>query len=81
MDTYCWYRVCCDCVWVSWFDVYSNWDDVTMIRFMFGFILIVAGVGAIEGTAGLATGAILALVGITTMFWGIKGMANKGDLA
>jgi hypothetical protein len=52
-----------------------------MIRFMFGFILIVAGVGAIEGTAGLATGAILALVGITTMFWGIKGMANKGDLA
>ena len=52
-----------------------------MIRFVTGIFTIIAGVGAIEGTAPLATGILIAAVGVCIMFWGLNGMAKKGDLA
>ena len=51
-----------------------------MIRFCVGLMTVIAGVGAAEGPAGLATAILLSTVGIVVMLWGIKGMAEKGDL-
>jgi|AP95_1055475.scaffolds.fasta_scaffold718595_1 hypothetical protein len=51
-----------------------------MIRFVIGMFTVFAGVGAVEGTASLATGIIIATVGIMIMLWAINGMAGKGDL-
>ena len=51
-----------------------------MIRFVTGVLTIIAGVGAVEGTAPLATGILIATVGVLIMLWGLGGMAEKGDL-
>lgn len=51
-----------------------------MIRFMLGLMTVIAGVGAVEGTAPLATGILIATTGICLMFWGLSGMAKKGQL-
>tara|TARA_R100000808_G_scaffold25055_2_gene61020 strand:- start:6080 stop:6241 length:162 start_codon:yes stop_codon:yes gene_type:complete len=51
-----------------------------MIRFVIGMFGMIAGVGAAEGTAGLATAILLASAGVIVMLWGIKGMADKGEL-
>ena len=48
-----------------------------MIRFILGFFTIVAAVAAVEGTAGISTGIILATVGTITMLWGISGMDER----
>jgi hypothetical protein len=52
-----------------------------MIRFVTGICVIIAGVGAAEGTAALSTAILLATVGIGIMVWGLYGMAENGDLA
>jgi hypothetical protein len=51
-----------------------------MIRFVTGVLTIIAGVAAVEGTAPLATGIIIAIAGILIMLWGLGGMAERGDL-
>ena len=51
-----------------------------MVRFIAGFCTIVAGVGAAEGSAGLATAILLATAGSMMMLWGIAGMVEKGDI-
>ena len=48
-----------------------------MIRFILGFFTLVAAVAAVEGTAGISTGIILATVGTITMLWGISGMDER----
>ena len=48
-----------------------------MIRFILGFFTIVAAVAAVEGTAGISTGIILAIVGDITMLWGVSGMNER----
>ena len=48
-----------------------------MIRFILGFFTIVAAVGAVEGTAGISTGILLAMVGTITMLWGVSGMNER----
>jgi len=50
-----------------------------MIRFIAGFCTIVAGVGAAEGSAGLATAILLATAGSMIMVWGVVGM-DEGNL-
>ena len=50
-----------------------------MIRFLVGFSTIVAGVGAAEGSAGLATAILLATAGTIIMLWGVVGM-DEGNL-
>ena len=50
-----------------------------MIRFIVGVCTIVAGVGAAEGSAGLAAAILVATAGIIIMLWGIVGM-NEGNL-
>ena len=51
-----------------------------MIRFVAGFCTIVAGVGAAEGSAGLATAILLATAGTIIMLWAISGMVRNGDI-
>ena len=51
-----------------------------MIRFVTGMFTIIAGVAAIEGTAPLGSGILISTVGVLIMFWGIVGMAEKGQL-
>ena len=51
-----------------------------MIRFITGVLTIIAGVGAVEVTAPLTTGIIIAIAGILIMLWGLGGMAERGDL-
>tara|TARA_B110000495_G_C22772318_1_gene451964 strand:+ start:239 stop:406 length:168 start_codon:yes stop_codon:yes gene_type:complete len=51
-----------------------------MILFVLGFCVIIAGVGAVEGTAPLGTGIFLATVGVMLMVCGLFGMADKGEL-
>ena len=51
-----------------------------MIRFVIGMFTIIAGVGAVEGTAPLSTGILIATFGVCIMLWGLNGMAEKGDL-
>ena len=48
-----------------------------MIKFVVGFCTIVAGVGAAEGSAGLATAILLATAGTIIMLWGIAGMNEE----
>ena len=48
-----------------------------MIRFILGFCIVVAGVGAVEGTAGISTDILFAVVGTITMLWGIAGMDER----
>ena len=48
-----------------------------MIRFITGFCTIVAGVGAAEGSVGLATAILLATAGTIIMLWGIAGMNEE----
>ena len=48
-----------------------------MIRFLVGFSMIVAGVGAAEGSAGLGTAILLATAGTIIMLWGIAGMNEE----
>ena len=50
-----------------------------MIRFLAGFCMIVASVGAAEGSVGLGTAILLATAGTIIMLWGIVGM-NEGNL-
>ena len=50
-----------------------------MIRFIVGVCTIVAGVGAAEGSAGLAAAILVATAGTIIMLWGIVGM-NEGNL-
>ena len=50
-----------------------------MIRFIAGFCTIVAGVGAAEGSVGLATAILLATAGSMIMLWGVSSM-NEGNL-
>jgi len=52
-----------------------------MIRFITGMCVIVAGVGAAEGTADLDVAILLSTVGIGIMVWGLYGMAENGDLS
>ena len=51
-----------------------------MIRFVIGMFTVFAGVGAVEGTASLATGILIATFGVCIMLWGLNAMAEKGDL-
>ena len=51
-----------------------------MIRFVFGIMVMVAGVGAVEGAAGLTTGFMIGVLGAIIMTWGLVGMAKKGQL-
>ena len=51
-----------------------------MIRFIVGFCAIVAAVGAVEGSVGLATGVLLATGGSMMMLWGVSGMIENGDI-
>ena len=48
-----------------------------MIRFVVGFLTIVAAVVAVEGTASLSTAIILATTGTIIMLWGIFGMDEE----
>ena len=48
-----------------------------MIRFIAGFCVIVAGVAAAEGSAGLGMAITLATVGTIIMLWGISGMDER----
>ena len=48
-----------------------------MIRFILGFFTIVAAVAAVEGTAGISTGIILAIFVYITMLWCISGMYER----
>ena len=48
-----------------------------MIRFIAGFCTIVAGVGAAEGSAGLATAILLATAGTIIMLCGVVGMNDR----
>ena len=48
-----------------------------MVRFIAGFCTIVAGVGAAEGSAGLATAILLATAGTIIMLCGIAGMNEE----
>ena len=48
-----------------------------MIRFILGFVTVVAAVAAVEGTCAISTGIILATVGTITMLWGISGMDER----
>ena len=48
-----------------------------MIRFILGFCTIIAAVAAMEGTASLSTGIILATTGTIIMLWGIFGMDEE----
>ena len=52
-----------------------------MIRFVFGLLTVIAGVGAIEGTMPFLTGTLIAITGISIMFWGLIGMSKKGQLS
>ena len=52
-----------------------------MIRFVFGLLTVIAGVGAIEGTMPLLAGTLIAIAGISIMFWGLIGMSKKGQLS
>ena len=52
-----------------------------MIRFVFGLLTVIAGVGAIEGTMPFLTGTFIAITGISIMFWGLIGMSKKGQLS
>ena len=51
-----------------------------MIRFVLGFCAIVAGVGAAEGTAPLATAILISSVGTMIMLWAVSGMVKSGDI-
>ena len=51
-----------------------------MIRFVLGMCIVIAGVGAVEGTAPLATGILLSAAGVVVMLWSIKSMAMNGDI-
>ena len=52
-----------------------------MIRFVFGLLTVIAGVGAIEGTMRLLTGTLISIVGLSIMLWGLIGMSKKGQLS
>ena len=54
--------------------------SLIMIRFVIGMFTIIAGVGAVEGTALLSTGILIATFGVCIMLWGLNAMAEKGDL-
>jgi hypothetical protein len=47
---------------------------------MLGLMTVIVGVGAVEGTAPLTIGVLIATTGICLMFWGLCGMAKKGQL-
>jgi len=51
-----------------------------MIRFVLGMCVVIAGVGAVEGTAGLTVGIVLATLGVMLLVCGLHGMAEKGEL-
>ena len=55
----------------------KHWMGRTMIRFVVGFLTIVAAVAAMEGTASLSTSIILATTGTIIMLWGISGMDER----
>jgi len=47
-----------------------------VIRFVVGFLTIVAAVAAVEGTASLSTAIILATTGTIIMLWGTLKMSE-----
>jgi hypothetical protein len=51
-----------------------------MIRFCIGLGLIIAGVAAVEGSASLAMGILIASSGIIIMLSGLGKMAENGDI-
>ena len=51
-----------------------------MIRFIVGLFGMIAGVAAAEGTAGLGTAIVISTIGVMIMLWGLKGMAERGEL-
>lgn len=51
-----------------------------MIRFIIGLVTMIAGTAAAEGTAPLGLAILLGCAGVIIMLWGIKGMAENGDL-
>ena len=51
-----------------------------MTKFIIGFCTIVVGVGAAEGSVGLATAILLATGGSMIMLWGVSGMIESGDI-
>ena len=51
-----------------------------MIRFILGFCTIIAGVAAVEGTAGILVGIFLATAGTILMLCGVSNMDERGEL-
>jgi len=56
-----------------------------MIRFILGIFALIATVGIVEGTPSL-TGSLISIVatgalGLSLIIWGLKAMANRGELA
>jgi len=52
-----------------------------MIRFMIGLMTVITGVAGLEGTLPILLGGAIAFAGIAIMFWGLYGMAEKGQLS
>ncbi len=48
-----------------------------MIRFILGMLTIIAGVAAVEGTAGIFVGGMIVLAGSLLMLWGICNMDRE----
>jgi len=59
--------------------------EIFMIRFILGMFALIATVGIVEGTPSL-TGSLISIVatgalGLSLIIWGLKAMANRGELA
>ena len=52
-----------------------------MIRFVIGILTVIAGVGAVEGTAPIAVGICISTLGMLIMLWSIDSMMESGDIA
>ena len=48
-----------------------------MIRFILGMLTIIAGVAAVEGTAGIFVGGMTVLAGSLLMLWGVCNMDRE----
>jgi len=57
------------------------WNILKMIRFVIGIFTVIAGVGAVEGTAPLAMGICISTLGMLIMLWSIDSMMESGDIA
>ena len=50
-----------------------------MIRFVLGISTVIAGVGAVEGTAPLVVGICISTLGMLIMLWSIDSMIDSGN--